>query len=159
MKKELLILSLLIIFAFLQNSFFAYFAYQGAVPNIVLIYFFYLCFFESKKGKTWFFASLIFGLLLGALFAFPPWPALAAAVALGIFARTAAKICNKNFLTFLAGFAVFYILFFIFKQMISTGFMTDAGAYWRNFGKEIFYNMFFALIFYYIRAYGLKKDS
>ena len=64
-KKILAIIFLFFMFAILQNSFFAYFAIMGTVPNLVFIFFFILVFFQ-KKGNNFqvAFIAILAGIIL-----------------------------------------------------------------------------------------------
>ena len=164
--KTLIIILLFYFFAILQNSFFAHFSLFGAVPNLIFILFFLIIFFQKNISYYWvIFYSVVSGLFLD-IFSYTYFGvSVIILLAIGFLIKKIQLLLKEKkdeyplnyFLSlFFGAFISYNLLLLIYLLFFDP---THAVI---NFGWVFFdgivYNLFFAVIGFYICKKFIKLD-
>jgi len=164
---EVLSIIIFYFFALLQNSFFVYLDFFGAVPNFIFIIFFLFVFFSNKKSyfKTIFYA-ITAGIFLDILSINKIGVSVALLIIIGLLIKKMQSLLKDQkdahpFAYFVILFCVSYIFYYLLLQiyfyfilkyiLISFNF---------KFLFEILYSLIFAIVGYSIyKNFIIKKND
>jgi len=167
--KFLLIIPLFYLFALLQNSFFIYFNFFGAVPNLVFILYFTLIFFDKKDSYySAIFYAILAGLFLDVFSAYRLGISVVLLIIIGLLIKkTQSSLNEKNdnypfayFITlFLASFIIYNLLLKISLYFLNPNFIALTLSF--KFLAGIIYSLFFSAIGFYIskKLLGLAENN
>lgn len=144
-------------FALLQNSFFAYFNFFGAVPNFVFILFFIFTFFSKKESylKTIFVATLA-GFFLDILSVNKIGISIVFLIIIGFLIKKIQSLLKDQEDNFPLGYfiGIFLVSFILYYSLLEVFFYLTAKYIFVGINLkllfEILYSLFFAVIGYFI---------
>lgn len=153
-------------FALLQNSFFAYFSFFGAVPNFVFILFFLFVFFSKKKS---YYEPIFWGAFAGFFLDIFSVNKIGVSVALliiiGVLIKKIQSLLkeqegNRNFIYF---FVIFLASFLIYYLGLQTYFYYAEKYIFVNLNlkllAEVLYNLAFGTAGYFIGKNFIKPEK
>jgi rod shape-determining protein MreD len=160
-RKLLFIIFLFYLFALLQNSFFKYFNLFGAIPNLVLVFFFLLIFFSQQKRNLAFtgeniFYAIIAGILLDIFSYTYIGPSIILLIVLGfLLKKSQSMLKNRDDNYPIVYFYPLLILFLLAYNLLMGLYLYFSGLNISiinfNFGTilTIIYNLIVASVFFY----------
>ncbi|MCX6720241.1 MAG: hypothetical protein NTW11_00260 [Candidatus Staskawiczbacteria bacterium] len=153
-QKTVVIIFLFIIFALLQNSFFAHFSIFGATPNLVFILFFLLVFFAKKETNYQIiYLSVIAGILLDIFSYAYLGPSIVSLLIGGFLLKKAQSMLKSGRDSYpFTYYLPLFLIFFAIYEICFLGFNLGIIA-------EIIYNMVFASAFFYVYKRWIKYTA
>jgi len=145
-------------FALLQNSFFIYFSFFGAIPNFIFIFFFISIFFSKKDS---YYKAIFFGFLAGFFLDIFS----AAQIGVSIFLLLIIGLCIKKikgllkqnednypFLQFISLFLISFVAYSLVFDIILYLLHQEYASINLNFKflAEVIYSLFFAVIGFFV---------
>ncbi len=153
-------------FALLQNSFFVYLSFFGAVPNFLFIIFFLFVFFSKKDSylKTIFYATTA-GIFLDIFSINKIGVSVALLIIIGLLIKKTQSLLKDQkdahpftyfVIIFLISFVCYYIFLQIYLYFIAKYILIDFNF---KFLFEILYSLFFAIVGYFVCKKFVKLEK
>jgi rod shape-determining protein MreD len=168
--KYLFLVFLFYLFALLQNSFFKYFNFFGAIPNLVLIFFFLIVFFSRQgrdsavTGENIFYA-IIAGTLLDIFSYTYIGPSIILLIFLGFLLKKSQSLLKNRDDNYPVVYFYPLLIFFILAYDLLMGlylyfFGLNISIMNFNFGTilSIIYNLIIASVFFYLYKKVLRVN-
>ena len=157
-KKISIIIILFCLFAVLQSSFFVNFNLFGAVPNLIFVLFFTLCFLDKNRSYYYILFMALFGGFLLDIFSYSYLgPSVIILIILGLLLHKTQSLLadsdgNYPFIYFMPMFVIFLVVYYLLAGAYS--FFIDSNKIITPFGLttlySIIYNCIFAIILYFL---------